>query len=102
MNRTDELRQEVIAVLNEAIMDFEHGGNPEIDGDFVVVDYITAKRTLELLKKLEAPVEAVWHYYLNDESRPRWKCTNCGKIAHRLPSGKARCSQCGARMRMES
>ena len=51
MNRMEELRQEVVAVLDAAIQEFEQNGNPELDGDFVTVNYITAKRTLELLKQ---------------------------------------------------
>ena len=67
MNRTEELRAEIVSTLECAIQEFEQNGNPELDGDFVAVNYITAKRTLELMKKLEVPVEAVWHYYVNDE-----------------------------------
>ena len=102
MNRMEELRQEVVAVLDAAIQEFEQNGNPELDGDFVTVNYITAKRTLELLKKLEVPVEAVWHYYVNDEGKARWKCSHCGKIVRRLPKDKKRCSICGAHMSKEA
>lgn len=101
MNRTEELREEIVATLECAIREFEDGGNPEMDGDYVAVSYITAKRTVELLKKLEVPVEAVWHYYVNDEGKARWKCGNCGKIVRRLPKDKKRCSTCGAYMREE-
>ena len=102
MNRMEELRQEVAAVLDAAIQEFEQDGNPELDGDFVTVDYITAKRTLELLKKLEVPVEAKWHYYINEEGKPRWRCTNCGKIVRHDPHDKKRCSICGAHMSKEA
>ena len=102
MNRTEELRAEIVSTLECAIQEFEQNGNPELDGDFVAVNYITAKRTLELMKKLEVPVEAVWHYYVNDEGKARWKCSHCGKIVRRLPNDKVRCSTCGSRMRMES
>ena len=102
MNRTEELREEIVATLERGIREFEDGGNPELDGDYVTLDYITAKRTVELLKKLEVKVEAVWHYYVNDEGKARWKCSNCGKIVRRLPNDKVRCSTCGAHMREEN
>lgn len=103
MNRTEELRQQVIEQLQTDIADFEkYGGNPELDGDYVTVDIITARRTVELLKKLEAPVEAKWHGYTNEEGKARWKCTNCGKLVRRRPSDKKRCSWCGAYMSEEA
>ena len=103
MSRTDELRQECVEVLNNEITDFERNRScGDVDGDFVTVNYVTAKRIVELLKKLEAPVEAKWHYYLNDEGRARWQCTNCGKIVRRHPKDKKRCSICGAHMREEN
>ena len=102
MNRTEELRQDVLQILEADVADFEDGGNPELDGDFVTVDYITAKRIIELLKRLEVPIEAKWHYYQNEEGRSRWKCTNCGKMLRRLPTDKRRCSHCGAHMKGES
>lgn len=101
MNRTEELRRDVLRILEASVADFEDGGNPELDGDFVTVDYITIKRTIELLKKLEAPIEAKWRGYTNDEGKPRWKCTNCGKIVKRPPNDKKRCSICGAHMTEE-
>ena len=102
MNRMEELRQEVVEVLDAAIQEFEQNGNPELDGDFVTITYITAKRTVELLKNLEVPVEAVWHYYVNDEGKARWKCSLCGKICHRDPADKLYCSRCGSRNMKES
>jgi len=101
-NRTEELRQECVEVLNAAITESERGGNGELDGDFIVINYITAKRMVELLKKLEVPVYAKWRYDTDDENRPRWKCSHCGKICHKNPYDKKCCSVCGSRMRMES
>ena len=50
----------------------------------------------------EPVIHAVWHYYTNDEGKARWRCTNCGKLCHKNPHDKQRCSVCGARMRMEA
>ena len=102
MNRTEELRQQMIEQLETDIADFEKYGGDEFGSDSVAVDIITARRTLELLKKLEVPVYAKWHYYQNEEGRSRWKCTNCGKMLRRLPTDKRRCSRCGAYMKGES
>lgn len=104
MNRTEELRQQLIAELETDIANFEKYGGDEFghDFDFVHVDIITARRTVELLKKLEAPVEAVWMYYTNDEGKPRWRCSNCGKVCRRNPHDKKRCSECAGHMRMEA
>ena len=102
MNRTEELRQQMIGQLESAIRDFERYGDDEFGADSVHIDIITARRTVELLKKLEAPVDAKWHYYVNDEGKARWKCSNCGKIVRRLPNDKVRCSTCGAHMSEEA
>ena len=102
MNRTEELRQQVIGQLQTDIADFEKYGGDEFGSDSVYVDIVTARRTVELLKKLEAPIEAKWHYYTNDEGKPRWKCTNCGKMTRRDPNDKKRCSCCGAHMSKEA
>ena len=101
MNRTEELRRECAQALNAAIMDFECNGNVELDGDVVVIDYITAKRMYELLKKLEVPVYAVWRYYTNDEGKARWKCSNCGHVVKHDPNDFRRCV-CGAHIRKEA
>jgi hypothetical protein len=97
MNRTIELRQEVIRDLNNAILDFEEIGNPELDGDYITLDYITAKRLYELLT---AP--STWEYYRNDEGKARWKCSTCGKVCKHDPYYKQYCSQCGSKMRKEA
>ena len=102
MNRTEELRQQLIGQFESAIRDFEKYGDDEFGADSVHIDIITARRTVELLKKLEAPVEATWHYYMNDEGKPRWKCTRCGKIVKRVSHDKVRCSCCGAHMSEEA
>ena len=47
-------------------------------------------------------VFAVWKYGTNEENKPRWKCSHCGKICHKNPHDKCYCSRCGSRMRMEA
>lgn len=101
MNRTEELRQQMVARLEADIDNYENDCG-KLDDDAVEVDIITARRTVELLKKLEAPVEAKWHGYTNEEGKARWKCTNCGKLVRRRPSDKKRCSWCGAYMSEEA
>lgn len=102
MSRTEELRQECIEVLNAEITEFErNGGCEDLDGDYVTISYITAKRMLELLKKLEVPVYGVWRYYVNEEGKARWKCSNCGHIVKHDPNDYKRCA-CGAHMSKES
>ena len=102
VNRTEELRQHIIQKLQTDIADFEKYGGDEFGSDNVHVNIITAQRTVELLKKLEAPVEAKWHYYTNDEGKARWRCTNCGKIIRQGQHEKKRCSVCGAYMMTEA
>lgn len=102
MNRTEELRQQVIGQLQTDIADFEKYGGDEFGSDSVAVDIVTMRRTVELLKKLEAPVEAKWHYYTNDEGKARWKCSLCGKICRRDPANKLYCSTCGSRNTKEA
>ena len=102
MSRTEELRQQVVEQIETDISDFEKFGDDEYGGDSVHIDVITAKRALELLRKLEAPVDAEWHYYTNDEGKPRWKCTHCGRLCKRRPTDKPRCASCGAHMRFEA
>jgi ABC-type ATPase with predicted acetyltransferase domain len=102
MNRTEELRQQLIGQLESAIRDFEKYGDDEFGADSVHIDIITARRTVELLKKLFVPIEGVWQYYTNDEGKARWRCSVCGKIAHKNPMEKQFCSSCSAKMRMEA
>lgn len=42
-----------------------------------------------------------WIYYINDEGKPRWKCSECGKLCKRIPVDKIYCSRCGTKMSME-
>lgn len=102
MNRTEELRQQLIGELETAIADCEKYGNDEYGQAPVHVNIITARRTVELLKKLEVPIDAKWHYYTNEEGKPRWRCTNCGRLCKRNPYDKQRCSTCGAHTTLES
>ena len=43
-----------------------------------------------------------WVYYINDEGKARWKCSECGKVCHRDPYGKNYCSRCGSRNMKEA
>ena len=97
MNRTSELRQEVVRSLNNAILDYEQIGSTELDADYIKLDYIAAKRLYELLA---AP--ATWEYYRNEEARARWKCSSCGKIIRHGAHDKQFCSNCGKPMRTEA
>ena len=102
MNRTEELRQELIADIGQAITQFEDYNRGDLDKmERVCISEVTAKRTVELLKKLEAPVEAVWRYH-NDEHGQWWDCSACGKICRKNPHEKLGCSRCRAKMRMEA
>lgn len=101
MNRTEELREQLIVQIETAIDSYDDA-TAEYEDDVVLVNLITARRTVELLKKMEVPIEAKWHYYTNDEGKPRWRCTNCGRICKRNPYDKQRCSTCGAHTTLES
>ena len=54
----------------------------------------------KLLEKLTA--EGQWVYCPDDEGRPRWKCSRCGKIVHKDPAEKLYCAACGQRNRKEA
>jgi DNA-directed RNA polymerase subunit RPC12/RpoP len=43
-----------------------------------------------------------WLYYINDEGKARWKCSECGKIIRHGAHEKLYCSHCGAKMKPES
>ena len=102
MNRTEELRQELIADIEKAIHTFTEWNLDHTNKMVMVgIKEITAKRTVELLKKLEAPVEAMWRYH-NDEHGQWWDCSSCGKICRKNPHDKLGCSRCRAKMRMEA
>ena len=101
MNRTEELRQQLMGQLSAAIDSYERCNGEQYDTAHVQLDYITAKRMHELLGKLEGPKDAKWHYYTNDEDKPRWKCTTCGKLCRRRPTDKLYCSRCGSKMSFE-
>lgn len=102
MNRTEELRQQMIQQLEADIDDYKKYGDDQYGPNMVAVDIVTARRTVELLKKLDVPIEAEWHYYMNEEGKARWRCTNCGRVCKRNPYDKQRCSTCGAHTRLES
>ena len=58
------------------------------------------------LLKGQAPrlvtAEGLWIYWPDDENRPRWKCSRCGKIVHKDPADKLYCAACGQRNRKEA
>ena len=43
-----------------------------------------------------------WIYYTDDEHKPKWRCSNCGKICHKNPDKKLYCSNCGSRNQKEA
>ena len=45
---------------------------------------------------------ATWIYYINEERAARWKCSECGKIRTYNPYEENYCSNCGAKMKMQS
>ena len=53
-------------------------------------------------EKNETRKEAIWQYYTNEENRPRWKCSERGKIIRHGAHEKLFCSRCGSRMTLES
>lgn len=66
------------------------------DSIVAVVPADTVRDVLALLK-----AGATWRYYLNDEGKARWRCSNCGKLCRRNPHDKKYCSNCGSRVEME-
>lgn len=46
--------------------------------------------------------EGTWIYCPDDEGRPRWKCSRCGKIVRKDPAEKLYCATCGQRNRKEA
>lgn len=53
-------------------------------------------------KRAKPDIVAVWKYVTDDDNRPRWVCSNCGKVCHKNPHDKYYCSRCGAWMSMQS
>ena len=45
---------------------------------------------------------AKWIYYLNDEGKARWKCSECGKVVKHNPHEDYYCKNCGCKMSMQS
>ena len=75
MPRDEELRTMLIAALEEDFAEHRRLNGSAETGDFIAVSMLTARRTLELLKRIEIPGVAVWEYYTNDEGKARWKCS---------------------------
>lgn len=55
---------------------------------------------VKLIEHLGA--EGLWIYCPDDEGRPRWKCSRCGKYVHKDPAEKLYCALCGQRNRKEA
>lgn len=72
------------------------------EGD-VLVSVRDVGKIINLMPAVNAEpvIDGVWLYYTNDEGKARWRCSQCGKICHKHPHDKQRCSVCGAHMRME-
>lgn len=71
----------------------------DADGNVCIHDLIAD--VAEVMEHSEPIIHAEWRYYVNDENRPRWRCSNCRKLCRRNPHDKKRCSTCGAHMKME-
>lgn len=67
------------------------------DSGCVVALMVTAETVFANLT-----AEGLWAYCPDDEGRPRWKCSRCGKIVHKDPAEKLFCSTCGQRNRKEA
>ncbi len=92
-------REKVIARAQEAIEILGKVDEPTFWLDFVTNALYDA---IALVKAQEPVIDAVWVFYINDEGKARWRCSNCGKIVRRDPHDKPRCSLCGAHMRKEA
>ena len=100
-NRDDDLisRSALLDEMMAGCMPVDQSGLSGVLGDEDSIrSYIESAPAV----KAEPVIEAFWHYYTNDEGRARWKCTHCGKLCHKRPHDKRRCSSCGAHMRMEA
>lgn len=57
------------------------------------------KEALEVEKEAKF---GVWKYYTNEENKPRWKCSCCGKVIRHGAHEKLYCPNCGAKMKTEA
>ena len=62
----------------------------------------TDEDIVRTLDALAADESAVWQYYTNEENRPRWRCSKCGKIIKQGQHEKRYCSNCGVYIRPEA
>lgn len=102
-------REEVLRALKICVEDdFGHcvaqacpylGGDPD-DAEHVCVHSLIAD-VAEVMEHSEPIVNAEWRYYVNDEGKARWRCSNCGHVVKHDPNDFKRCA-CGARMKKES
>ena len=74
------------------------------DLDGVIETMKAAKEIIEaqLRKTKDDEKPGRWIYYVNEEGRARWKCSECGKVCRRNPHDKPFCSTCGKRLIMEA
>lgn len=45
---------------------------------------------------------ATWLYSTDDQHKPLWRCSNCGKVCRKDPKDKRFCAWCGAAMKKEA
>ena len=98
----EELKSRVISGLRACSNECCNGGKPcpyfpAHDTD--CIDRIHAD-AIKLIEQLSA--EGLWIYCPDDEGRPRWKCSRCGKYVHKDPAEKLYCALCGQRNRKEA
>lgn len=106
--------------INEQIKDVKHGlicclasdgACLELNGKYYTDDLNVncsgelcndATQLIDNLLVFGKPTEGLWIYCPDDEDRPRWKCSRCGKIVHKDPAEKLYCALCGQRNRKEA
>ena len=98
----EELKSRVLEGLRACSNECCNGGKPcpyfpERDTNCIVQLHADA---IKLIEDLTA--EGLWVYCPDDEGRPRWKCSRCGKIVHKDPADKLHCALCGQRNRKEA
>ena len=49
------------------------------------------------MKVMKEAKFGIWVYYINDEGKARWKCSECGHLSKHDPYEKLYCSRCGSR-----
>lgn len=111
MTRTDERRKKDLLDCLVHCMD-DHCGECRMrakGSNLTCMEYaednvtVPARMIRAIRDMLEAETaEGLWIYCPDDEGRPRWKCSRCGKYVHKDPAEKLYCSLCGQRNRKEA